>query len=357
MAFNIMDLVKEQVTDAIVDQIGGLLGESAETTQSAVGGAIPAILSGLASVAGNNRGAESVFNAVNDHDDSLLDNLGDLLGGDNSGSMIEMGTSLLGGLMGNKGLGSLVGALAGFSGMGKKSSSSLIGLLAPIVLGIVKRKIFGGSGGGTIGALTSLFTDQKDNISNAMPKGMVDQLDTSGFFDRISADVVDSGKEAVQEVQAQVTEAASEGSSMMRKLIPLIILAAIVWFALKMFGGGGEPSQTTSQTNMSEKMPDYGAQIGSIFKDTTGSLTRIKDIETANAELPNLKNMVNSVDEFSGTFVGLGEEVRAPVITLAKDAFSELEPVLGKTLEIPGVGEIIQPTTDSLMEKLNQLLE
>ena len=356
MAFNIMDLVKDQVTDAVMDQIGGLLGESTETTQSAVGGAIPAILSGLAGIAGSDRGAESVFNTVNDHDDSLLDNLGDLLGGDQSGSMIKMGTELLGGLMGNNGLGSLVGALAGFSGMGKKSSNSLLGILAPIVIGIIKRKVFGGSGGGTIGALTSLFTDQKDNISNAMPKGMVEQLDTSGFFDRISADVVDSGKEAVQEVQEQVSEAASGGSSMLRKLIPLIILAAIVWFALKMFGGG-EPSQTTSQTNMSEQMPDYGAQIGSIFKDTTGSLSRIKDIETANAELPNLKNVVTSVDDFSGTFVGLSEEVKAPVITLAKGAFSELEPVLGKTLEIPGVGEVIQPTTDSLMEKLNQLLE
>lgn len=356
MAFNIMDLVKEQVSDSIMDQMGGLLGENSDMTRTAIGGAIPAILSGLAGVAGNDRGAESVFNAINDHDDGLLDSLGDMLGGDKSGSMIEMGTKVLGGLMGNSGLGSIIGALTGFSGMGKKSSSSLVGLLAPIVIGIIKRKVFGGGGGGTIDALTSLFAGQKDNIASAMPSGMNDQLSSSGFFDRISADVIDSGKEAAQEVQAQVSEAASGGSSMMRKFLPIIIIAAIAWFAMKMFGGGGE-MQAPPETTTSMEVPDFGNQIGSIFENTSSTLTRITDIETANAELPNLKNIVTDVDNFSGTFVGLDDAVRAPVITLAKGAFKELEPVVGKVLEIPGVGDVLKPTTDSLLEKLNQLME
>jgi hypothetical protein len=356
MAFNIMDLVKEQVSDSIMDQMGGLLGENSDMTRTAIGGAIPAILSGLAGVAGDNKGAESVFNAINDHDDGLLDSLGDLLGGDQSGSMIEMGTKVLGGLMGNSGLGSIIGALTGFSGMGKKSSSSLVGLLAPIVIGIIKRKVFGGGGDGTIGALTSLFTGQKDNIASAMPSGMNDQLSSSGFFDRISADVIDSGKEAVQEVQAQVSDAASGGVSKIRKFLPIIIIAAIAWFAMKMFGGGGE-MQAPPETTTSMEAPDFGKQIGSIFENTTGTLTRITDIETATAELPNLKNIVTDVDNFSGAFVGLNDEVRAPVITLAKDAFKELEPVVGKVLEIEGVGDLLKPTTDSLLEKLNQLMK
>ena len=356
MAFDIMDLVKEQVSDSIMDQMGGLLGENSDMTRTAIGGAIPAILSGLAGIAGNDKGAESVFNAVNDHDDGFLDSLGDMLGGDDSGSMIEMGTKVLGGLMGNSSLGSIVGALAGFSGMGKKSSGSLVGLLAPIVIGIIKRKVFGGGGGGTIGALTSLFAGQKDNIANAMPSGMSDQLNSSGFFDRISEGVVDSGKAAVQEAQAQVSDAASGGSSMIRKLLPIIIIAAIAWFAMKMFGGGGE-MQAPPETTTSMEAPDYGQQIGSIFENTTGTLTRITDIESATTELPNLKNIVTDIDTFSGTFVGLNDEVRGPVITLAKDAFQELEPVVGKVLEIPGVGDVVKPTMDSLLEKLNQLVE
>ena len=111
------------------------------------------------------------------------------------------------------------------------------------------------------------------------------------------------------------------------------------------------------KTEMSAEIPDYGKQLGSIFENTTGTLTRITDIESANAELPNLENIVTEVGGFSSTFVGLDEAVRAPVITLAKGAFSELEPILGKTLEIPVVGDVIKPTTDSLLEQLNQLLE
>ncbi|MEE9447611.1 MAG: DUF937 domain-containing protein [Arenicellales bacterium] len=367
MAFNIMDLVKEQVTDAVMGQISSALGESSETTSSALSGAIPAILSGLMGVAGNDSGAKSILGALNDQDDGLLGNLGDLLGGNDQSSMIDMGTKVLGGLMGNGGLGNLVGALAGFSGMGKKSSSSLVGLLAPILLGVIKRKVFGGNSGGTLGALTSLFAGQKDNISAAMPSGMNDQLKTSGFFEGLNlGNAADTGRAAMNQAQSQVSEAASGGSSMLRKLVPLLILGALAWFGLKMFGGGGASHENTMNTNTTmstntesnmTQMPDYGDQLGSIFKDTTGALTRITDIESAKAQLPNLKNIVSDVDGFSSTFVGLGSRVREPVITLAKGAFDELGPLMGKTLEIPGVGPIIQPTTDSLMEKLNQLMK
>lgn len=355
MAFNIMDLIKDQVTDSITDQLGGLLGEKSDVTQSAISGAIPAILSGLAGTASDAKGAESLFNAVNDHDDSLLDSLGDLLGGDQSGSMIEMGTKMLGGLMGNSGLGSIVGALAGFSGMGKKSSSSLVGLLAPIVIGVIKRKIFGGNSGGTIGALTSLFAGQKDNIASAMPSGMNDQLNTSGFFDRLES-AVETGGDVVDKVQETASEAASGGKSMMSKMLPIIIIAAVAYFAFQMFGGGGDAKQT-SQTEMSTEMPDFSKQIGSIFTNSGDTFSKIVDIESATAQLPNLKSIVTDVEGFSGAFVGLGDDLKAPVITLAKDAFSELQPIVDKVLNIEGVGDIIKPTTDSLMEQLNQLIQ
>ena len=354
MSFNIMDLVGDSLSDQVMDQIGGLLGEEPENTKSAMSGAIPAILSGLGSVAGNERGADSLFNAVQDQDDSILDNLGDLLGGDQSGSMIEMGTKLLGGLMGNGGLGSLVGALAGFSGMGKKSSGSLVGLLAPIVLGIVKRKIFGGNSGGTIGALTSLFADQKDNIANSMPSAMNDQLTSGGFLDSITGNFAETVEETAQAAQQQVSEAASGGSSMFRKLLPIIALLALGWLALQFFGGSKEAEQTSQ---MSTDMPDYSGQIGTMFQNTTDTFTKITDVASANEQLPNLKNVVTEFTDFSSEMGSLDSAVRGPVITLAKDAFSELQPVVEKTVAIPGVGDIIKPTADSLIEQINSILQ
>jgi len=357
MSFNIMDLVKDQLSDAVMGQIGNVLGEKPEVTQSALSGAIPAILSGLGGMAGNQQGAESLFNAVKDQDDSLLDNLGDMLGGDQSGSMIEMGTKVLGGLMGNNGLGSLVGALAGFSGLGSKSSSSLVGLLAPIVLGIVKRKIFGGNSGGTIGALTSLFSDQKDNIANAMPAGMNEQLTKGGFLDSITGNVAEVAQQTTQAAQQTASAAASGGSSMFKKLLPIIALLLLGWLALQFFGGQkqAEP-EAVSQTEVSSDI-DFGGQIGTMFQNTTDTFTKITDVATANEQLPNLKGLVDDFTGFSGQFTGLESAVKAPVITLAKDAFSQLQPVVDKTLALPGVGDVIKPTTDSLIEQINSILQ
>ncbi len=367
MGFNIMDLVKDQISDAVVGQIGGFLGEKPKATRSAMDSAIPAILGGLANVAGNKRGASSMFDTLNDQDDSILDNLGDLLGGKQASSTMDMGSSLLGGLMGNGGLGNLVGTLAGFTGMGKKSSGSLVGLLAPIVLGVIKRKVFGGSSGGTIGALTSLFSGQKDNITNAMPTGLNDQLSSSGFFDSLTNNFADTAEDvgratrnAGHAAQEQVADAAKGGSSLFRKLLPIIILAALAWFALQMFGGKKEEQvvPTPAAPTSSIEVPDYGGQIGSIFQNTTDSFSRITDVATATEELPNLRGALNDFDGFGKVFGEVTDNtVRGPVIEVAKGAFSKLEPVVGKVLEIPGVGDVIKPTTDSLMEMLNKLVQ
>lgn len=356
MSFNIMDLVNEQFSEQVMGQMSGLLGEEPDRTSSAISGAVPAILSGLGSITSNERGAESLFNTVQAQDDNLLDNLGDMLGGDESGSMIEIGTKLLGGLMGNGGLGSLVGVLAGFSGMDRKSSSGLIGIIAPIVLGILKRKLFSGdAGGGTIGALTSLFSDQKDNIQASMPAGLNDQLTSGGFFDNISDNFTESTQETTQAAQEQVSNAATGGSSLMRKLLPLIVLAILGWLALQFFSGKEEMEQT-SQTEMSTDM-DFGEQVGTMFQNTTDTFGKITDVPSATEQLPNLENLVKDFTGFSTNLGGVDDTVRGPIITLAKDAFSELQPVVDETLAIPGVGDIIKPATDSLIEQITKMLE
>ena len=54
MAFNIMDLIKDQITpDNIgIGAIAGMLGEDEKKTSSGIAGAIPAVLGGLLGSAG-----------------------------------------------------------------------------------------------------------------------------------------------------------------------------------------------------------------------------------------------------------------------------------------------------------------
>ena len=103
MSFNIMDAVKGQINDQLVGQIGGLLGESPDKTRSAIDGALPALLAGIGDAAQEPAGADTLFNLVDNQDDGLLDNIGSMIGNNQSSSLIEAGTKGLGSLMGNKG--------------------------------------------------------------------------------------------------------------------------------------------------------------------------------------------------------------------------------------------------------------
>ena len=183
-----VDLVKDQLGGPALGQLGALLGEDNNMTEAALGAAIPGLLSGLTSQA-NSDGGASLFDALGNQDDSLLDNIGGLLTGGNSSSVMNQGSSLLGSLLGSGAAGGLAKAVAGLTGIGGKSSSGLIGLLVPIALGMVKRKIFGGGGGfaQNAGGLLSLLNGQKDNVQAAMPMGFQDQLQSSGFMDQISS--------------------------------------------------------------------------------------------------------------------------------------------------------------------------
>lgn len=180
MSFNIVDLVKDQVKGQLIGQMGNLLGNEGGKATGAVDSMIPALLNGMTGTANTDEGAGKLFGAIQDQDDSLLDNLGSMLGGGQASTVIDNGNSVLSNLFGSGGLGKLAGALSAFSGVSKGGTSSLMGMLAPIVLGVLKRKVMGD--GLNAGGLASMLSSQSNNIGASLPQGLTDQLNTSGFL-------------------------------------------------------------------------------------------------------------------------------------------------------------------------------
>ena len=176
MSFNIVDLVKDQVSGSLMSQMGNMLGDESSRAAGAVDSAVPALLEGLRNSTSSTSGADKLFQAVQDQDDGLLDNLGSVLGGGQGTQTVENGNNLLGSLFGSGGLGSLAGAISAVSGLSKGGTGSLMGMLAPVVIGVLKRKVLGN--GLNAGGLASLLMGQKDNISRGMPVGLSDQLNT-----------------------------------------------------------------------------------------------------------------------------------------------------------------------------------
>ncbi|MGI9293582.1 MAG: DUF937 domain-containing protein [Pseudomonadales bacterium] len=339
MAFNLVDLIKDQLGDQILGQVGNILGADATQTGTAVGGALPAILKSLLTSAGTSSGAESIFNTVNEQDDGILDNLGSLLGGDTS-SMIEVGTKALGSLLGDNALGKLAGAVASFSGIGKSSGGSLLGLLAPIIFSVVKRKVVGE--GLDIGGLASMLTGQKDNIDAAMPQGLADLINPPAAAEPAPA-------------MAAVSAPEEEGSSIWRKLLPLLAVVVVGWLALKMFGGGDEAADAGSvqlPDASSVAGMDVGKQIGDVLGSATNTLSGITDVESAQAALPDINAMTSKLDGMTGMLDQLPEGARESVSGAARNGLGQLQPVIDKVMEIPGVGPVLRPAVEGLMEKL-----
>jgi len=184
MSFNIVGLVKDQIQGQLMGHMGNLLGNEGGKATSAVDSMIPALLNGMSGTASTDEGANNLFGAIQNQDDSLLDNMGSLLGGGQAATVVDNGNSVLSNLFGGGGLGKLAGALSAFTGVSKGGTSSLMGMLAPIILGVLKRKVMGD--GLNASGLASMLSSQGNNISASMPQGLSDQLGASGLLGGLS---------------------------------------------------------------------------------------------------------------------------------------------------------------------------
>ncbi len=388
MSFNLVDLVKGQLGGPALGQLGSLLGEDSSKTEAALGAAIPGLLSGLTNSANADNGG-SLFNAIKDSDDSMLDDIGGLLTGGNSSNVMDQGSNLLGSLLGGGAMGGLASAVAGLTGIGGKSSSGLLGLLAPIVMGIIKRKLFGGSGfSQNASGLMGLLNDQQSNIQAAMPSGFSDQLQSSGFMDQISqlgggaanavtsaaGNVADAAGNAASSAANTVGnaagsaadaagDAAASGGGMIKKILPIAIVVALALFAWKYFTGGSAPdaSDTVSSAVDAAKdaMPsidvdgtDVGAEFGSIFSSATSTIEGITDVDSAKAAIPAFGDITGKVDGLSGLWDKVPEAGRGQLGSMVSDNIGKITPMLDKAQEIPGVGDVLGPVTGPLLEKL-----
>ncbi len=339
MSFNITDLIKDQLSDQVTGQLGSLLGGSDTQNGSAIASAIPGLLSGLMNSGSSSSGADSLFNAINDQDDSILDNLGGLLGGSGQSSMMSAGSSVLGSLLGGNGLGSLVSSIAGFSGAGKGPVKSLLGLLAPIIFGVIKRKLMGG-GGFNVGSLMDMFKGQKDNIAASVPTGF--QLN----------DFSSNATETVRETANTVQQSANEGKSLIGKLLPLALLIGAALLAYNFFmkdkGSEAVNSATTSVTQSN----DIGKEVTSVFGSLTGSLGSITDVDSAKAALPQIGEATNKLGNIAGMLDKLPAAAQGPIKSAIANSITPLKALIDKVGAIPGVGAVIKPAIEGLAAKL-----
>jgi len=349
MSFNIIDLIKDQLSDQIMGHLGKVIGGNQTQNETALNTAIPAILSGLTGLASNQSSAGTLFNTIKDHDDSILDNLGDLLGSNKQSSLIESGSKMLGSLFGNGIVGNLANAISDYSGVRKSGAKSLLGLIAPIIFGVIKRKLMG-DGSFNLGSLVNMLTGQKKNIEAAIPRDFADQLKSVGF-DKIAANVTETVSDTTQ-------VAAREGKSLLSKLLPLALLIGAALIAYNLFFKGNtrnvETRQETTTGSTINKVDStrLTRDLGSKLNSLTTTLGSITDEASAKAALPTLTSLTDEIGSLAGMMDKLPEAARGSVSKIVTDYMPKLQDLINKISKIPGVGAIIKPVIEKLASSL-----
>lgn len=220
MTTSLIDSVKNLATPELSSRIASSLGEPVHGVTSGLTGGLSSMLLGILGKSGDPAAMRSVFNTVTDpaNDGRILENPAAIVGAP-EGGLSSLGGQLLSSVFGGR-ASAVNDILARSSGLRLASISSLMHMAAPLLLGILGKRVR--EGGLNAGSLTRLFEDERQGIERAAPAGVADAL----------------GIKEPQEVRTEVPPrerprvyAPEEQASGIRWLWPaLIALAAIALF-------------------------------------------------------------------------------------------------------------------------------
>lgn len=175
---NVLDLLNSNLTGDVMRQFSDRIGADEKQTSAATQGAINILLAAMNKNAKSEEGASGLLNALqHDHDGSVLDNLMDFAKGQSSlSNRTTNGAGILGHLLGSN-QGNAIEMLTKMSGLNKDKSSSLLSMLAPIVMGAVGKSMFNNnSNSGTGGLMDILSNTMNSRVQSQEEQSMLEKL-------------------------------------------------------------------------------------------------------------------------------------------------------------------------------------
>ena len=358
MAFNVMDMIQGSLTSENIGAIAGALGMDNDTIQKGLGAAMPAVLGGLLGAVKTPQGRQTLDSALQSADTDMLGNLGSLLAGDGTSSMLKLGSKLLTDFMGEQNTGALGGALASGLGLSKEAGGSLIGMAAPMVMSMLagKKK----SEGMDTGGLISSLMDQKDLIAKAIPDGIGKQLAGTGILDDIMGDAGAAAASATASVQSAANvaqETATKSGSMMRWVILAAIILAALYFFSNMLGGdrAGDRTSMAGADQLTVAGVNLGDAVSGVFDSLGSTLGSITDASSARAALPDLDRVQDQLGTIERAAASLSPAGKSALSSAIQSAMPGLEKTIDKLMGDSAIAPVVKPALDTIMQKLSAL--
>ena len=355
---NLVSTAMSFLTPMITNRIASALGINNSMVTMAISALVPSILAGLAGKASTPGGASALASALGQQDPGLLGSFAGMLGGAGQNALESNGTAALTSLLGGSSTNALAGAVSKFAGVDQTASSSLIGMLAPVLMGQLAQTQK--SSGLDAGGLANLLAGQKENIAAAMPAGFSQLLEGSGLLDSISGNLksVAAAAPKVELPSAPSMPAMPDMPTFnwMPWALGAAALLGLYWFL-------GKPAKIpTMPAAEKAAAPVAGAgavaaadavnQAKSVITGLTSTLGNIKDVATAQAALPNLNASSLALDGLTKLSGGLAPDAKSALVALIAGAIPQLKSLIDAALKIPGAEAIVKPALDTIMGKL-----
>lgn len=357
MAVNLLDLVKTAVSGQVADQLGSLVGIDKAKSSSAIESVVPVLLGSLLKKASTPSGASELSKVLKDQDTSILDNLGGLLGGAGSSDLLSMGTKFLPMLLGSS-QSSIISTLVKLLGFNDKTITSLLGYLAPIVMGVVGKQAKA-AGGFDPGVLTDLLKGQSNFLGNALPNELKGAM---GMADMLGGKAADAARAAT----TAATQAAESASNPLSWLLPLILLAALGYLGYTFFNqkpaekkdvpaaASGDKDKKTELPSLDAiDLTDLKKNLSGTFEGLTGALESITDVDTA-------KGAISKIEDAAKAYAGFGIDklpaaAKTGLVPFLKPYITKITELLEKAYLIPGVKDVVEPAIGPMLKTVTGL--
>jgi len=372
-ATNLVSYVMQFLTPDMIGRIAAALGLDRSAAQGGVSAAVPALLAAISGAAAKPGGAQNVIDTIKQQA-GVLDGFAGMIGSGKQPTFIEKGSSLLTSLLGSQDQSALATAIGKFAGLGQDGGRSLLGMLTPAVMGLIGKQIGPRL---DVGSLTSLLTSQKEQIAQALPAGMSKLLGGTGLLDSLAGTAGAAAGQAGRAAAAATGQIGEFASSATRSVeaagqraagaarsavpnwvywaVPAIVAAGLLWYLV-----GNRVEQVAQQPVAPAQSivvggVDIGKQIDQSLGDLRSSLADITDVTSATAAVPKLQAAAAQIDKVGSLAGQLSADQRKVVAGLVAPAMSSINQLFDKVLAIPGVGEVVRPTVETLRTRLADL--
>jgi hypothetical protein len=361
MATNLVSLIMQFLTPDMIGRLANTLGVGRSDTATAVDAAVPALLAALTGVAAQPGGPQKLANAVK-QESGVLDRFGSMLGGGGQASFVDRGSQMLSSLLGDRSQNTLANAGGKYSGLQTGPSSSLLGALAPVIMGAISQQQ---SGRVDASSITNLLMNQKDNIAAALPSGFsrllggTDLLEPLGDAVRRTTTATGEAARAAAAAVARTADdtrrsaqAAAPSTNWLMWAIPALALAALLFYLLARPGEQVVQQGVTTAQNIVVGGLNLNQQVTDSIGSLRTTLNGITDAASAQAALPRLQQATAQLDKVSDVLGQLPTSQRAVLSGLINPVMPAINQLIDRVLAIPGVAGIIKPTIDTLKAKL-----